>query len=213
MLQWTSTNAQSARLRILITGMSSGLGRALAEAAVAAGHDVIGTVRRIEDKEALEAALGRRTRGHPRRHRFRCVCSGRRRDSKRPRPNDVLVNNAGYGHEGVVEESSLDELRRQFDVNVFGAVAMIKAVLPSMRERRSGHIINVTSMGGYVSFPGVAYYCGSKFALEGISGSLALEVRDLGISSFFEPIRYARIERHGNQIGDPQRAAQVFSAS
>ncbi|MGA8568400.1 MAG: SDR family NAD(P)-dependent oxidoreductase [Candidatus Binataceae bacterium] len=66
-------------------------------------------------------------------------------------PIDVLVNNAGYGHEGILEESSLDDMRRQFDVNVFGAVAMIKAVLPGMRVRRSGHIVNVTSMGGFIT--------------------------------------------------------------
>jgi short-subunit dehydrogenase len=79
-------------------------------------------------------------------------------------PIDVLVNNAGYGHEGVMEESPLAELRRQFDVNVFGAVAMMKAVVPFMRARRRGHILNITSMGGHITMPGIAYYCGSKFA-------------------------------------------------
>jgi NAD(P)-dependent dehydrogenase (short-subunit alcohol dehydrogenase family) len=77
-------------------------------------------------------------------------------------PIDVLVNNAGYGHEGVLEESSMDDLRRQFDANVFGAVAMIKAVLPGMRVRRAGRIVNVTSMGGFITMPGLTYYCGSK---------------------------------------------------
>ncbi|MFX8250637.1 SDR family NAD(P)-dependent oxidoreductase, partial [Acinetobacter baumannii] len=69
----------------------------------------------------------------------------------------------------------------QFDVNVFGAVAMMKAVLPSMRARRSGHIINITSMGGFITMPGIAYYCGSKFALEGISETLSKEVAAFGI--------------------------------
>jgi NAD(P)-dependent dehydrogenase (short-subunit alcohol dehydrogenase family) len=96
-------------------------------------------------------------------------------------PIDVLVNSAGYGHEGTLEESPLDEMKRQFDVNVFGAVAMIKAVLPFMRERRRGHIINITSMAGYVGLPGIPYYAGSKFALEGISEVLANEVRGFGI--------------------------------
>lgn len=81
----------------------------------------------------------------------------------------MLVNNAGYGHEGVLEESPLSEMRRQFDVNVFGAVAMMKAALPYLRARRRGHILNITSMGGHVTMPGIAYYCGSKFALEGTS--------------------------------------------
>jgi len=72
------------------------------------------------------------------------------------------VNNAGYGHEGTLEESALEELRRQFDINVFGAVAMVKAVLPYMRERRHGHIVNITSMAGYVGLPGIAYYAGKQ---------------------------------------------------
>src|ERR1700744_4645292 len=72
-------------------------------------------------------------------------------------------------------------MRRQFDANVFGAVAMIKAVLPGMRERRSGHIVNVTSMGGFITMPGIAYYCGSKFALEGVSEALAKEVKPFGV--------------------------------
>ncbi|MBN0002301.1 SDR family NAD(P)-dependent oxidoreductase, partial [Pseudomonas aeruginosa] len=84
-------------------------------------------------------------------------------------PLDVLVNSAGYGHEGILEESPLAEMRRQFEVNLFGAVAMIQAVLPYMRRRRRGHILNITSMGGYITMPGIAYYCGSKFALEGVS--------------------------------------------
>ena len=94
---------------------------------------------------------------------------------------DVLVNNAGYGHEGILEESSIDDLRRQFEVNVFGAVAMIQAVLPSMRRRHAGHILNITSMGGIITLPGLSYYHGSKFALEGISESLGKEVKDFGI--------------------------------
>jgi len=154
-------------------------------------------------------------------------------------PISVLVNNAGYGHEGTVEESPLVELRRQFDVNVFGAVAMIKGVLPFMRQRRIGHIINITSMGGYITMPGIAYYCGSKFALEAISETLSKEVKDLGIrvtaiapgqfrtdwagrsmirtgrsiadyDSLMDPIRKARQDKSGKQPGDPARAAQVL---
>src|ERR1700720_3608576 len=96
-------------------------------------------------------------------------------------PIDVLVNNAGYGYEETVEESPLEDLREQFAVNVFGAVAVIKAVLPFMRERRRGHIVNITSMAGYVGLAGIPYYAGSKFALEGISEVLAHEVRGFGI--------------------------------
>ena len=154
-------------------------------------------------------------------------------------PVDVLVNNAGYGHEGTLEESPLEDLRRQFDANVFGAVAMIKAVLPSMRERRRGHIVNVTSMGGFITLPGIAYYCGSKFALEGISEVLAKEVAGFGVKvtalapgsfrtdwagrsmvragrsitdydALFDPIRQAREQKSGQQAGDPTKAAQAL---
>jgi NAD(P)-dependent dehydrogenase (short-subunit alcohol dehydrogenase family) len=154
-------------------------------------------------------------------------------------PVDVLINNAGYGHEGTLEESPLEDMRRQFDVNVFGAVAMIKAVVPSMRLRRTGHIINVTSMGGFITMPGISYYCGSKFALEGISETLSKELKGFGIhvtavapgsfrtdwagrsmvragrsiedyDALFEPIRRAREEKSGKQAGDPAKAAQAL---
>lgn len=75
---------------------------------------------------------------------------------------DVLVNNAGYRHEGILEESSLNDMRRQFEADVFGAVAVIKAVLPGIRERRSGQIVSVTSMGDLITMPGITLYCGSK---------------------------------------------------
>jgi short-subunit dehydrogenase len=151
----------------------------------------------------------------------------------------VLVNNAGYGHEGTVEESSLDELRQQFEVNVFGAVAVTKAVLPFMRTRRQGHILNITSMGGIVTFPGLGYYHGSKFALEGISEALGKEVASFGIhvtavepggfrtdwagrsmvrapqtiadyAPVMGPLREARMARSGKQAGDPVKAARAM---
>ncbi len=154
-------------------------------------------------------------------------------------PLDVLINNAGYGHEGVLEESPLAEMRKQFDVNVFGAVAMIKAVLPHFRARRAGHIINITSMGGYLTMPGIAYYCASKFALEGLSDTLSQELSPFGIAvtavapgSFrtdwagrsmrrsprsiadydasFDPVRDARQAKHGKQLGDPAKAAKAI---
>ena len=156
-------------------------------------------------------------------------------------PIDVLVNNAGYGHEGVLEESSIDDLQRQFAANVFGPVAMMQAVLPGMRERRSGHIINVTSMGGFITMPGISFYCGSKFALEGISEALGKEVAGFGIrvttlapgqfrtdwagrsmdrtprsiadyDAVMDPIRAARQAKSGHQPGDPAKAAQALLA-
>ena len=225
---------------LLITGVSSGFGRALAEEALAAGHRVIGTVRSEQARNAFEALAPGQSVG-----RVLDVTDYEAIDGVVAEieatvgPIDVLVNNAGYGHEGVMEESSLDEMRRQFDVNVFGAVAMMKAVIPGMRKRRSGHILNITSMGGHITMPGITYYCGSKFALEGISEALGKEVRALGIfvtavapGSFrtdwagrsmirtprsipdydplFDPIRKAREEKSGKQLGDPMKAARAM---
>jgi NAD(P)-dependent dehydrogenase (short-subunit alcohol dehydrogenase family) len=169
----------------LITGVSSGFGRALAEAALSDGHTVIGTVRNDADKAKFEA-LGKEL-GKPAHAVIldvtatAAIAPAVAAIEKAIGAIDVLINNAGYGHEGILEESSIEDLRRQFEVNVFGAVAMIQAVLPFMRKRRSGHILNITSMGGIITLPGLSYYHGSKFALEGISESLGKEVRELGI--------------------------------
>jgi NAD(P)-dependent dehydrogenase (short-subunit alcohol dehydrogenase family) len=153
----------------------------------------------------------------------------------------VLVNNAGYGQEGALEESSMEDLQRQFAANVFGPVAMMQAVLPSMRARRSGHIVNVTSMGGFITMPGISFYCGSKFALEGISEVLGKELAGFGIKvtalapgqfrtdwagrsmdraprsiadydGVMDPIRAARQAKNGHQPGDPAKAAQALLA-
>nr|WP_314355880.1 oxidoreductase [uncultured Achromobacter sp.] len=226
----------------LITGVSSGFGRALAQEALAAGHTVVGTVRSADAKrdfESLSDAAHGRVLDVTQFDRIDDVVS---EIETSVGPIDVLVNNAGYGHEGVLEESPLSEMRRQFDVNVFGAVAMMKAVLPYLRARRRGHILNITSMGGHVTMPGIGYYCGSKFALEGISESLGKEVKPLGIAvtavapgSFrtdwagrsmtrtprsipdydviFDPIRQAREEKSGKQLGDPVKAARVMLAA
>ena len=94
---------------------------------------------------------------------------------------DVLINNAGFGLMGAVEEVSDAETRKLFETNVFGVLNVTRAILPHMRERRSGHIVNISSMGGFVSFAGPAVYCGTKFAVEGISEGLAQEVAPLGI--------------------------------
>jgi len=226
----------------LITGVSSGLGRAFAEGALQAGHQVLGTVRRAADAEAFAAlAPGR---AHPLVldvTDFDAVPAAVANAERQIGVIDVLVNNAGYGHEGVLEESSMDDLQRQFAANVFGPVAMVKAVLPGMRERRRGHIINVTSMGGFITMPGITFYCGSKFALEGISEALGKELAGFGIrvtalapgqfrtdwagrsmdrtprtiadyDTVMDPIRAARQAKSGNQPGDPAKAAQALLA-
>ena len=224
----------------LITGVSSGFGRAFAEAALNDGHTVIGTVRNEAARQAFEAlAAGRAHAIVLDLTEFDAIAPAIDRMTDKVGPIDVLVNNAGYGHEGTLEESPLSELRRQFDINVFAAVATIKAVLPTMRTRRTGHIINITSMGGLITLPGISYYCGSKFALEGISESLAQEVAGFGIKvtaiapgsfrtdwagrsmvragrsiadydAVFDPVRAAREAKSGKQAGDPAKAAQVL---
>ncbi|HIE1099185.1 MULTISPECIES: oxidoreductase [Stenotrophomonas] len=229
----------SSRL-ILITGVSSGFGRALAQQALQAGHRVVGTVRNDEARVAFEALAPGRAFG-----RLLDVTDADAIDAlvadieANVGPIDVLVNNAGYGHEGILEESTLAELRHQFEVNVFGPAALIKAVLPHMRARRRGHILNITSMGGFITLPGIAWYCGSKFALEGISEVLGKEVAAFGIhvtavapgsfrtdwagrsmaraprsigdyDALFDPIRSAREAKSGHQLGDPLKAARAM---
>ncbi|MBB5461569.1 oxidoreductase [Paraburkholderia sp. Cpub6] len=228
---------------LLITGVSSGFGRALAQEALAVGHKVVGTVRSVQAKREFEsvsanAAWGRVLDVTD----FDAIDGVVAEIEAGVGPIDVLVNNAGYGHEGIMEESPLSDMRRQFDVNVFGAVAMMKAVLPFMRERRRGHILNITSMGGYITMPGIAYYCGSKFALEGISEALGKEVKPFSIAvtavapgsfrtdwagrsmtrtprsisdydDIFNPIRQAREEKSGKQLGDPRKAARAMLAA
>lgn len=227
---------------MLITGVSSGFGRALAQEALAAGHTVVGTVRSAQaaqDFEALSAQAFARVLDVTDFDRIDGVVA---EIETNVGPVDVLVNNAGYGHEGIMEEAPLEEMRRQFDVNVFGAVAMMKAVVPFMRERRRGRILNITSMGGHITMPGIAYYCGSKFALEGISESVGKELEPFGIAvtavapgsfrtdwagrsmmrtprsiadydALFDPIRQAREEKSGKQPGDPAKAARAMLAA
>ncbi|MEQ4309622.1 oxidoreductase [Pseudomonas syringae] len=230
----------NSRKTIFITGVSSGFGNALAQEALAAGHHVIGTVRSEAALRAFQALSVDHAHGV-----ILDITDFARIDSvvaaieATHGPVDVLVNNAGYGHEGIFEESPLEEMRRQFDVNVFGAVAVTKAFVPYFRKRRTGHILNITSMGGTITMPGIAYYCGSKFALEGISDTLSKELLPFNIfvtavapGSFrtewagrsmqrtprsiadydasFDPVRKAREEKSGKQLGDPRKAAQAM---
>ncbi|MFJ1747304.1 oxidoreductase [Streptomyces sp. NPDC088116] len=226
----------------LITGVSSGLGRAFAQQALAAGHVVAGTVRDPGQIAEFEAPAHGRATGLLLDVTDDAAVSRVVEDVEtRVGPVDVLISNAGYGVEGTVEESSMDDLRRQFDVNVYGTVAVIKAVLPYMRRRRGGHIVTVSSMAGLTALPGVAFYGASKFAVEGIAASLAQEVAHLGVhvtslalgafrtdwagrsmtrvprsipdyDSVFDPIRTARRAKDSNQPGDPVRAAKALLA-
>ncbi|ARP84586.1 short-chain dehydrogenase/reductase [Bordetella genomosp. 8] len=167
---------------ILITGVSSGLGRAMAHAALARGHRVIGTVRQDAQRHAFEALAPGRALARLLDVRDTAGIQALVQELEATLGAiDVLINNAGYGLVGVLEELDLEALRQQFEVNVYGPVALIQAVLPGMRKRRAGHIVNVSSMGGMVAFPGLSAYHGTKFALLGMTDSLRQEVRDLGI--------------------------------
>jgi NAD(P)-dependent dehydrogenase (short-subunit alcohol dehydrogenase family) len=159
----------------LITGCSSGFGNAIARAALETGDEVVATARRTEELADLEAA-GARTAALDVTDAAaieRVVADAGR--------IDVLVNNAGVGSVGAVEELTMDELRAIFEVMFFGAAALTKAALPGMRERGSGAIVQISSMGGQVVFPGYGAYCATKFALEALSEALAAEVAPLGI--------------------------------
>ena len=133
----------------LITGVSTGLGRAFALGALRAGHTVAGTVRQARDAKAFRALEPERAHLYLLDVIYDCEVARIVDDVESTvGPIDVLICNAGYGHEGLIEESTMQQLRDQFAVNVFGAVAVIKAVLPHMRSRRAGHIVTVTAMGG-----------------------------------------------------------------
>ena len=164
---------------VLITGCSSGIGHATALRLARRGWPVYASARRSEsiadladagattlrldvtDERSMRAAVARVEREHG--------------------AVGVLINNAGYSQSGPIEQVALDAVRRQFDTNVFGPVALIKLVLGGMRAQRWGKIVNVSSMGGRLTFPGGGYYHASKYALEAISDALRFEVRGFGV--------------------------------
>jgi len=163
----------------LVTGASSGIGAQTARALHDAGFVVYGAARRVERMNEL-ARTGVRTLSMDVTDEA-SLRGGVDRVLAESGRIDVLVNNAGYGSYGAVEDVPLAEARAQFDVNVFGAAALIRLVLPGMRERRSGTIVNISSMGGRIYTPMGAWYHATKYALEALSDSLRLEVAPFGI--------------------------------
>lgn len=224
---------------ILITGVSSGLGRAFATGALAAGHHVVGTVRKPEDAEAFEALAAGRAHARLLDVTDDAAVFATIADIEATvGPLDAVIANAGYGVEGVFEETPMADWRAQFNANVFGVVATLQAALPFMRRCRAGHLMAVTSMGGLAAVPGMSAYCASKFAVEGMLESLRKEVAQFGVrvtaiepgsvrtewagrsmtraertiadyDALFEPIRAARLAASGNQLGDPDKAVEV----
>ena len=167
----------------LITGCSTGLGRALAQAVLAHGHNAVVTARNATTLEDIAAAYPDTALALPLDVTDKAQISSVVQEAQtRFGGIDVLVNNAGYGYRAAVEEADDADIRQLFDTNVFGAVDMIKAVLPGMRANRSGSILNISSIGARITPAGSGYYSATKAALEGLSGSLRNELKPLGIS-------------------------------
>ncbi len=223
-----------------ITGCSTGFGRYLAKEVLAQGNYCVVTSRNSGDVQDIEAA-----------YPDHCIIAAL--DVTKPEQIksavetaikkfdriDVLVNNAGIGYFGSIEESEEEKVRNMFEINVFGLANMTKAVLPHMRKQRSGHILNIASIGGLRAFPGIGFYHATKFAVDGYSESLAKEIANIGIkvtviapsgfrtdwagrSADDAPATIAdyndtaiknmeNIRRmSGNQPGDPERAAKAM---
>jgi NAD(P)-dependent dehydrogenase (short-subunit alcohol dehydrogenase family) len=222
----------------LVTGANSGFGRAITEAAVAAGDVVAAAARNVTALDDLVAA-------HPGQVEAVTldvtdpagVDAAVRAIAGRHGRIDVLVNNAGRSHVGAAEETTDAELRGLFEVHVFGPAALVRAVLPHMRARRSGAIVQLSSVGGQLSYAGFGAYSATKFALEGMSEALAEEVRPLGIkvlivepgafrtalfanitaspqiadyAATVGPTRQMTETGHGTQPGDPAKAAAAI---
>ncbi len=162
--------------RALITGCSTGIGRATAAELAARGYEVVATARRPETLDGLDVAKTLALDVDSDESVARAVADAG--------PVDVLVNNAGFGVEGPIETVPLGEVRRMFETNVFGSARMIQAVVPGMRERGSGAIVNVTSTAGIAAPPLGGYYSATKFAMEAVSEALKLEVGHFGIRVF-----------------------------
>ncbi|MBE1493065.1 NAD(P)-dependent dehydrogenase (short-subunit alcohol dehydrogenase family) [Amycolatopsis lexingtonensis] len=223
-----------------ITGCSSGLGRALAEAVLNRGRPAVVTARDPASVADLVAAHGDRALALPLdvTDHAQVTAAVERAEATFGRI-DVLVNNAGYGYLAAVEEGEDEEIRKLFDTNVFGLADVTRAVLPGMRARRSGHVVTVSSLGGLAAFGATGYYHATKFAVEGLSESLAAEVAPLGIKvTIVEPAafrtnwsgpsmrqsairiddyaetagarRAATTATYGHQPGDPVRAAEAI---
>ena len=223
-----------------ITGVSSGLGKQLAEEVLSKGEIVVGTFRKQEQIEAFNKQKEGSSFGVLMDvAKTDLVVEAVKTTLDKFGRIDVLVNNAGYGIMGSVEEISDAEVRRQFEVNVFGVLTNIREFLPTFRKQKSGHIINITSIAGRIGSQGLGIYNGSKFALEGIGEALAAELKPLNIKvTNVEPGPFrtewagssaaydnTKIEDYestvgerirglqglsGNQPGDPEKAADAI---
>jgi short-subunit dehydrogenase len=172
-------NAQRRSEAVLITGCSTGIGRATAEYLARSGHTVYATARRLDAIRDLEAH-GCRLLELDVADEQSMVAAVKTVEAEEGAVG-VLVNNAGYSQSGAVESIPMDAVRRQFETNVFGLIRMCQLVLPGMRAQNWGRIVNISSMGGRLVFPGGGYYHATKFAVEAFSDALRFEVKGFGI--------------------------------
>jgi NAD(P)-dependent dehydrogenase (short-subunit alcohol dehydrogenase family) len=196
----------------LITGCSTGFGRALAEAVLAHGDRLIATARKPEQLQDLVELYPQQVRTFALdvtdKDSIHSAVSQAKEAFGRI---DVLVNNAGYGTMGAIEEVSDEAIERQYDTNVFGTLNTIRAVLPIMRQQHSGHILNLSSTGGMVSFAATGIYCSTKFAVEGLSEALAKEVAPLGIKvTIVEPGAF-RTDFNGRSLSVPEQQIDDYA--
>jgi NAD(P)-dependent dehydrogenase (short-subunit alcohol dehydrogenase family) len=198
---------------VLVTGCSTGIGRATAVRLARSGHRVYATARRLESIEDLHAdgceLLELDVTDEA--SRAAAVATVEQRDGA----VGVLINNAGYSQSGAIETVPLDSVRRQFETNVFGLARMCQLVLPGMRAQRYGKIVNVSSMGGRVVFPGGGYYHASKFAIEAISDALRFEVSGFGVDVIIiEPglIRTQFAETAATSLGAESKDDDTYAA-
>jgi NAD(P)-dependent dehydrogenase (short-subunit alcohol dehydrogenase family) len=195
-----------------ITGCSTGFGRELAKILLARGYCVVATARDpdkiadlVEDHGAK--ALGLALDVEKQSQIEAAVDAAKRKFGR----IDVLVNNAGYGYLAAVEEGDDADIRAVFETNVFGLAALIRAVLPIMRGQKSGAIVNISSMGGFIGFPGSGYYAATKFAVEGLSESLSKEVAPFGIKVLIVEPGPFRTDWAGRSLKVPKHAIEAYT--
>jgi len=199
----------------LITGVSSGLGKALAEAVLARGYKVIGTLRLPEQVAAFEAGAPGRAFGLQvdLSHAAPLGAAVEAAVARAGGRLDVLVNNAGAGHMGALEELDEDDFRAAMEINFFGALRMIRSVVTRFREQRAGAIINISSASGFAGNAGGTAYCASKFALEGLSEALAPELAPFGVKVMIVEPGAFRTNFANDKLRLPPRRISAYAGS
>jgi NAD(P)-dependent dehydrogenase (short-subunit alcohol dehydrogenase family) len=195
-----------------ITGCSTGFGRELAKILLARGYRVVPTARDpakvadlVEGHTATALALGLDVEKQP---QIEAAVEAARRKFGRI---DVLVNNAGYGYLAAIEEGDDADIRAMFEANFFGLAALTRAVLPIMRAQKSGAIVNISSMGGFIGFPGSGYYAATKFAVEGLSESLSKEVSPFGVKVLIVEPGPFRTDWAGRSLKTPKHPIDAYA--